>query len=483
MNITRIQLAIFTILSFFILSETSAQEVISIELKRTRTLAQLNDDYAEYGSIAQNGVELYAITYSTDDVFGERDTASGLLIIPIREGDFAYPMLCYQHGTVASRNDVPSNLQGGFQLGEVFSSIGYVVVAPDFLGLGTSRGFHPYVHADSEASAGIDMILAVKKYAEENEIFINDQLFISGYSQGGHAAMALQRAIEANPGLGLDVTASAPLSGPYSISEVMKDQILSDSPYFYPAYVPNTLLSYNYVYGIFDDPISATFKEPYATDIERFYNEEINLTQLNSLLIQKLQSQTGGVIAKRILHDSIITILLEEPEHPLNVALRDNDLLDWTPQAPTRLVYCMADDQVPFRNSTLADSLLNANGALDLESVDVNSNFNHGQCATPANVYAAIFFDQYKEITTSSVPQDIQPLNIHVFPNPTSSEIFFSKTETGMKATLISMTGNKILEQDLIGNNMDLKGISSGLYVLRIESSKGASQLVKLVVR
>ena len=480
MSLTRIQLAIFIILSILCLNESKAQDVISIELKRTRTLAQVTIDY---GPIAENGVELYAITYTTDDVFGERDTASGLLIIPIREGDFAYPMLCYQHGTVASRNDVPSNLQGGYQLGEVFSSTGYVVVAPDYLGLGTSRGFHPYVHADSEASAGIDMILAVKKYAEENEISINDQLFISGYSQGGHAAMALQRAIEADPSFGLTVTASAPLSGPYSISEVMKDQILSDTPYFYPAYVPNTLLSYNYVYGIFDDPISATFKEPYATDIERFYNEEINLTQLNSLLSQKLLSQTGAVIAKRILHDSIITILLEEPEHPLNVALRDNDLLDWTPQAPTRLVYCRADDQVPFRNSTLADSVLNANGAVDLVSVDINPNFDHGQCVSPANVYAALFFGQYKEITTSSILREESSLKIHVYPNPATSEIFFTHTEPGLKVSLISMTGNKLFEKDLTDNYIDLDGIAAGVYALRMESLKGSSQLVKLVVR
>lgn len=463
-----------------LVTEVTGQEVINMVLKRTRTLNQV---IADYGAIAQNGVELYAVTYTTNDVFGQRDTASGLLIIPVREEHFSYPLLCYQHGTVSSRWEVPSNLMGGFQLGEIFGSIGYIVVAPDYLGLGTSRGFHPYVHADSEASAAVDMLIAVKKYAADNNIFINEQLFITGYSQGGHAALALQRAIETDSSIGLTVTASAPLSGPYSISGIMKDQILSEIPYFYPSYVPNTLLSYNYVYNIFEDPITDVFKEPYATDIRRFYNEEIDLLQLNTLLIQKLVSQTGASVAKRMLQDSIISILLDEQEHPMNVALRDNDLLDWVPEAPTRLVYCRADDQVSYRNSTLADSILNANGALNLESADVNSNFNHGQCVQPANIYAALFFEQYKQLTTSSADRGQSISDIRIYPNPVTSEISFVNLQPGIKATLLSMEGKQIWEQHLTTDTIKLEGVLSGIYVLRITSEKGQSKLVKLIVK
>src|SRR5258707_14075515 len=41
------------------------------------------------------------------------------------------------------------------------------------------------------------------------------KLFITGYSQGGHVAMATHRAMEA---AGMPVTASAPMSGPYAMA-------------------------------------------------------------------------------------------------------------------------------------------------------------------------------------------------------------------------------------------------------------------------
>jgi len=72
-------------------------------------------------------------------------------------------MITYMHGTVADRNTGMSNLAApDVGLAEIYASLGFVTVAPDYLGMNESRGFHPYMHAQSEASAGRDMMYAVR---------------------------------------------------------------------------------------------------------------------------------------------------------------------------------------------------------------------------------------------------------------------------------------------------------------------------------
>ncbi|HRJ15543.1 MAG TPA: hypothetical protein PLI34_11150, partial [Saprospiraceae bacterium] len=115
----------------------NAQQLISSQYKGMVSQAQLA---LQYGPLMQNGVRMYKITYTTPDVFGQQDTASGLLVVPIRPG-FTLPLLCYQHGTLDGPNDAPSALAGGYQLALVFGGLGYVTAAPDLLGIGESRGF------------------------------------------------------------------------------------------------------------------------------------------------------------------------------------------------------------------------------------------------------------------------------------------------------------------------------------------------------
>jgi len=116
--------------------------------------------------------------------------------------------------------------------------MGYIGLAPDLLGMGDSRGFPRYMHAASEASAVIDMLLAVKAYLIQHGMPYRDQLFVRGYSQGGHSAAALQRAIEAGQAGDATVPAAAHhISGPYSIGGEMAGLLFrQDEAYFFPAF-------------------------------------------------------------------------------------------------------------------------------------------------------------------------------------------------------------------------------------------------------
>ncbi|NNK89912.1 MAG: hypothetical protein HKO89_04830, partial [Saprospiraceae bacterium] len=116
------------------------------------------------------GVDLYKVRYYTPDINGDEHVASGLICIPQSQSR-SFPLACYQHGTVGSRDDVPSNLQGGYLLAVIFASYGYVITTPDYLGLGDSPGIHPYVHAATEASAAIDLLYAARELDAQDDTF------------------------------------------------------------------------------------------------------------------------------------------------------------------------------------------------------------------------------------------------------------------------------------------------------------------------
>ncbi|MBL7793734.1 MAG: T9SS type A sorting domain-containing protein [Saprospiraceae bacterium] len=454
---------IFTIALFSLLLCTGlqSQQLVSSTFKGSRTKAQLQ---AQFGPLVQNGITMYKIQYTTPDVFGQLDTASGLLVLPVRDGDFAYPLLAFMHGTVNSRTDVPSNLAGGWELAAVFGGLGYVSAAPDFLGLGDARGFHPYVHAASEASAGKDMLFAVKEYALANDVYLNDQLFVTGYSQGGHAAAALHRLLEQEYADELPVTASAPMSGPYSISGEMKELILSYEPYGTVAYLPYTALSYDMVYGLFDN-VEEYFKPAYASAIQQFRNGQITLGTLNIQLITQLIINHGASITRYMLQDSIIAALEADPMHPVNLALADNDLTNWAPQAPTRLFYCEADDQVPYTNAIVADSSMNALGAVDLEAVSADVDADHGECVEPATFLTALFFAQYQQILVGSSEEAFAP-SVVVFPNPAKDQFYLSGVPVGAQVMITDISG-RIVQRHVYSDSASpvvLTNQADGMY-------------------
>lgn len=445
-----------------------SQNVIEVTFLEDRTKESIS---AEFGADAQFDVKLYKMLYETPDIQGNLDTASGLFVIP-DDPTGTFPLLSYSHGTVNDRNDVPSLLEGGSELAIVFASMGYVTTAADYLGLGTARGIHPYVHADSEASASVDMMYAMQAYAATNaSIRLNDQIFITGYSQGGHAAMAIHRLLETELSDDFTVTAAAPMSGPYSISQEMRKFTTGDDQYLFVAYLVSTVLSYQAAYGNIYTDLEDIFKTQFVEDIVRFQNEEINLFTLNFQLLLKLNF-LGGPIPKLMLQDDIREIVVNDGEHPLMDALRANDVFDWAPAAPTRLFYCMADDQVTFRNAILADSVMNANGAIDLDAIDVNSGANHGGCVDPATLATIDFFEQYQEVMVGTNEVFTQDL-FEVYPNPVN-DILTIQMETeyanDFTVNLYDVYGKLVLSEIASGNRLDLEvsGLPVGMYVLAI---------------
>ncbi|HAD97404.1 MAG TPA: hypothetical protein DCG19_08350, partial [Cryomorphaceae bacterium] len=171
----------------------TAQKLVSAQYLSTSTSAQLG----VLSPKAIFDVDIYKIAYNTVDVDGSPTVASGAMVIPVNTTCNQFPLISYNHGTVLKKEDVPSRNNGESLIPKLMASTGKVTVCPDYLGLGDNPGLHPYLHAESEATATIDLIRAVREYINDSlTISLNGEVFITGYSQGGHAAMATLKYIQ-----------------------------------------------------------------------------------------------------------------------------------------------------------------------------------------------------------------------------------------------------------------------------------------------
>ena len=459
------------------------QKLVSIEHQETLTKSELGALF--FGVSVNNGIEAYKVLYETPDTDGSIDTASGLLVLPIPEtAHQQFPFLAYQHGTSSNRNAVPSNMETGERiLVYYFAGQGYYTTAADYLGLGESRRLmHPYVHAATEASAAIDLVKAAKSFTDEQELLHSGQLFITGYSQGGHAGMAMHRAANEMDVAGLEVAAGSHMSGIYNLSGELLKASVSQDVYLFPSYVVWIIVGYQSVYGNLYTELNDVFLPAYAPLVQDFIDGTITRGELNDVLVTELEKNEGASIPRRLFTDSFITTFETEPNGPLQTALRDNNLFDWIPNSPMRMMYCMADDQVAFTNSTFTDSVMNANGAIDVESVDVNSNADHGGCVIPAVFATTIFFEQFanRELALSTQNVNSQ-LKFQIYPNP-AAEYFtlkFNNTFADVQThelRLINLNGQTVARQQV--NNLQnfyfpLNEISSGLYLMQVQSENG----------
>ena len=456
---------IISLLSIFSINSLVGQKLISTTPAGIISRDFLSFLFGANGALLENGIELYKITYSTVDVFGKPDTASGLIILPSNGKKSFFPVI-YQHGTVDDRNDVPSNVKGGWEAGAVFAGLGYFTILPDYLGLGTSRGYHPYVHAASQSWAATDMLKAAVTFAANAGITLNEKLFITGYSQGGHASMALHRDLEKNPMPGFKVAGAAHLSGPYSISTSMLDILLSDKEYGTSGYVPHTLLAYNPIYKLYTN-LNQVIKPAYLDIVLRRQKEEIGLNQMNTLLTAALKKDYGKAIPSYIFQDSVVNNIKNNLNHPVRLALKANDTYDWVPKAPTRILYCKADEQVGYTNAIFADSVMRARGAQNIFIKDLNSSFSHGQCVEPALLNSVLFFKSLS-VSTSLFAVNSKTTDLKVYPNPASTYLYFENLPNASKVEWFNLQGQKMGNVTLdAGNELFIGDLSDGVYLFR----------------
>ena len=370
---------------------SSAQQIISIDFLRSFTTDQIDSTFTANGIPllvvpTTYAVNAYKISYNTVSYDGTTPTfATGALLVP-QGVPCKTPLISYQHGTTTYRYGVSSYLSGEIVIGLAEATDGYTIAMPDYLGLGDGPGIHPYIHAASEATASLDLLRATREAQDSLDFTLNGQLFLVGYSQGGHATMALHRMIETDFSDEFTVTASAPMSGPYDVSGVQADVIVNDSVYSQPGYLPYILQSYNTVYNLFID-YADVFQSPYDVTLPPLLDGTHGMGELNAAMPS---------IPNHIMIPEVLDSFINNQDHYFRVALRDNDVYDWTPVSPVKMFYCEADDEVYYMNAIVAYDKFIENGATSVEMMSAGENFGHFECAFYALSGGKTWFDTFR---------------------------------------------------------------------------------------
>ncbi|WP_368678633.1 lipase family protein [Acinetobacter lactucae] len=137
-----------------------------------------------------NASTIKVMTYNMANVQGKTATATAMVLFPkATQPKDGYRVVVWEHGTVGvgdgcapSKNAINPRFK---ILAESLLAAGYVIVAPDYEGLGT-QGVHPYLNLSSEAKSALAAVKAIKEHYGAQ---LKGDWMSIGQSQGGHASL------------------------------------------------------------------------------------------------------------------------------------------------------------------------------------------------------------------------------------------------------------------------------------------------------
>ncbi|EPC7178327.1 TPA: alpha/beta fold hydrolase [Acinetobacter baumannii] len=142
------------------------------------------------GSVA---AESSILTYKMLGQSGQEVQATSLVFTPNTPPPVGgWPIVVWAHGTTGVADVcAPSKAALADSTKDLISKLlaaGYVVVAPDYEGLGTP-GIHPFLNVKSEAFSITDAVVAARNYLSQRNLLTSKKWVTVGHSQGGHAAL------------------------------------------------------------------------------------------------------------------------------------------------------------------------------------------------------------------------------------------------------------------------------------------------------
>ncbi|MDO9165451.1 MAG: prolyl oligopeptidase family serine peptidase [Rhodoferax sp.] len=355
------------------------------------------------------GVDVQYIKYGTVGGAGEATNASGALMVPTGSAancTGARPIVLYAHGTNITKRynlaDISDSTNPAYSeallLAALYAAQGYIVVAPNYAGYDSSPlSYHPYLNADQQSKEMIDVLAAAKKALPTllSPTTASAKLFITGYSQGGHVAMAAHRAMQA---AGIPVTASAPMSGPYALAAQSDATFYGRVNAGGTIFSPMIFTSFQKAYGNLYNAASDIYESAYATGIESLlpggydYTTVVSSGKLPQLALfsstapqlayAAITPPTGtgatdalfaaGFGTNNLIRNSTRLSYLTDaasspdgvvpaftngapaanPQHPIRMAAKTNDLRGWTPTTPVLLCAGNGDPTVFYTLNT-----------------------------------------------------------------------------------------------------------------------------------
>ena len=345
----------------------------------TLTAAQIDAATASSGLQAISGkarcdVKVVALNYATAGVKADEMTnASGVMLVPAGTCTSAAPLVAYAKGTDVQKPRTLANPQDSetFLLAAMYAAQGYAVVATDYLGFAKSGyGYHPYLHADSEATSVIDSVRAARNAAGAVGATLSGKVMFTGYSQGGHSSMAAHRAAERDYGNEFNVVAGAHLAGPYNLSGSLRIPDAIAGVQFFVSYL---VTAWQKVYGNVYTDVKQAFKPPYSNTIETLLpSPTLNYTTL--VTSGALPGGTPNQARDALFQPAFLASAQTSVTDPLYLAAKKNDLLGWTPKSRVMLCGGAGDPTVPPAvHQKVMKADFDARGVSNVTSVDVDA--------------------------------------------------------------------------------------------------------------
>lgn len=305
---------------------------------------QNSPDFVNYLNSFNIGLKAYKITYYTKNEKNNLVKATGLLMYP--KANYKLSTVVSDHGTTDSRQNVPSNLRGvlyaGFVVELSYVLNGYILMAPDYVGMGSGDGVHPYVHYPTEASATIDFVSAANKVLAQQNIKRYDEYFLAGYSQGAHAAMStLKRLSISNPN-NLNFKYAYMGDGPYDFSGVtLQKGVLEKDVYPFTSFIANVVNTCNKTgYQMYNSNISEVISSEY---LDRY---NYHVVQDNGGLLW------GPLVWRTLFTNNFVNDVTNNQNNKLRQCLKSNDVYDWYNKTPMTLGHSTVDLAIHPENTS-----------------------------------------------------------------------------------------------------------------------------------
>ena len=429
----------------------------------------------------------YKVVYQTVDFDGNPTQASGLVVIPDLYG-CSGGLAAYCHGTIFDRQAVPSNYtteNGGPEdlIGLAFGGAGYITAIPDYLGMGEGPGFHPFVDSRTEATATVDMLRAARKLCSILAVRLSGQVFLSGYSQGGHAAMATLKEITEKHAREFDVAFAGLGSGPYDLSRTQYDFIFDNPQFPSPQFVPYVVGSCQATRGNLYTHPSDIFVSPY-----------------DSLYEVEILGQTGNTTWvptpwTEMFVPGYLDEVARDATHPLRSCLQESDVYNWKNTTATTMYFCPPDEQIDPENAKLTKN--KQRGFFPWYKVwqrslikAVNSGgFDHPNCAIPSillsragfNIRRKLCIPRFRRQGGELPDQAPIPMLSHMGVDLAEQQYFHIQVDASkaiekiQRIEVLDVSGKLTTQIDNPMSSVieiDTQGLTEGFYFVKIQTTQ-----------
>lgn len=435
--------------------------------------------------------EVYKVQYYTPDYIPDSLTiATGLVTIPIN-----YPcasgIFTFGHGLCLKDREAPSNPTVQYaMIGKGLAANGFIGVVPDYIHLGedASPGFQAFMNAKTEATATIDLIRAAKTICQDKSVALTDQLFLSGYSQGGHSSFATAREIQLNHGNEFTVTAVGPGGGTFDLAGVAADSLASNTR-ITPEPQAFCLIARSYaeVYkdslfylGLPNDPAAAfdsIFKHPYDSILAIMLDRTTSL--YNTSLLLPIPSQ--------MLTDSFKNSFQNDPDFYFRKLLGYNSLYDWTPQMPVNFFHSSADIENPLSNVQFVMQLFNNNNAPDVQLTIMSSTLGHGDAGLPYVLFVLDYMRNKRVDCLTGTNELLANVGIEwsLYPNPADKQVIvsFDKPLNNAVLAVYNTSGQLLNRFDVNSTELEVnvETLATGNYI--VELMVGQQRYYRVMVK